>query len=93
MGGGGFMQDANNVMKRNSSQKTSGKPKFNGTYQEKPDYSEENATKLDFTHVTKEEIEKENLKIIKRIRSRKKNHIIIFIVATVIAFFLLFFLF
>ena len=78
MGGGGFMQDAINVMKRNKSQKTSGKQGFKGTYIEKEDYNPENATQLDFSFATNEQVQAENSRIQKRLRLRKKKQIIAF---------------
>ncbi|NQZ36848.1 MAG: hypothetical protein HRT58_14355 [Crocinitomicaceae bacterium] len=79
MGGGGFMQHASNTNRQDRAQRSARREKFNGNHSEKTTMSSENSPKLDFSHLSQDQILEERKRIRKVfIKRRKKNGAIFF---------------
>lgn len=79
MGGGGFMQHASDTNRKDRAQKAARREKFNGNHSDKATFSEKHSTKLDFSHLTQEEITKERNRIQKMFAKRRTKNLIIYV--------------
>lgn len=79
MGGGGFMQHASDTNRQDRAQRSARREKFNGNHSEKTTMSSENSPKLDFSHLSQDQILEERKRIRKVfVKRRKKNGVILF---------------
>jgi hypothetical protein len=85
MGGGGFMQHASDTNRKDRSQKAARRETFNGNYSDKTNLGEKHSTKLDFSHLTQEQITKERNRIQQVFfKRRKKNLAVIIVVLSIL---------
>ena len=81
MGGGGFMQHASDTNRKDRSQKTARREKFNGNHGDKSTLDEDHTTKLDFSHLSQEQIAEERNRIQEAFSSRRRKNLIVFVVS------------
>lgn len=77
MGGGGFMQHASDTNRKDRAQKAARREKFNGNHSEKATLTDDHGTKLEFPHLTQEQIaqERKRIKEVSARRMKKKYRI------------------
>lgn len=76
MGGGGFMQHASDTNRKDRAQRAARREKFNGNHSDKTILNENHSTKLDFSHLTSDQIALERKRIAEKFRKRKRNQLI-----------------
>lgn len=88
MGGGGFIKHASDTNQRDRSQKMERRSRYEKSH---PDNTilKNAITKLDFSHLTAEQIEAERKKIRENYQKHKRRNMVIFIVSLAIALLLL----
>ena len=86
MGGGGFMQNALNINRKDRAQRAARRKKFKGDNRETVVLDTENGSSLEFPEIPKEQIALERKRIqVKHLKNRKRNTILIvvFMVLTI----------
>ena len=78
MGGGGFMQHAANTNSSDKNQKASRRKKFKGNQSDKTSNSDK--YKIDFSHLTEDEIEEERKRISTAHKKDRKKRIILYLI-------------
>lgn len=84
MGGGGFMQHASDTNRKDRSQKAARRETFNGNHSDKTLLGHNQSTKLDFSHLSQEQIDQERLRIKRLSAKRRKARIITYSIALTI---------
>jgi len=74
MGGGGFMQHASDTNRKDMAQKVARREKFNGNHSDKTTLDGKRGIKLDFSHLTQDQISKERIRIKTEFKQRKKRN-------------------
>lgn len=73
MGGGGFMQHASDTNRKDRAQKAARREKFSGNHSDKTLLNDSSSSKLDFSHLTKEQIATERLRLKEMFSKRKRR--------------------
>ena len=84
MGGGGFMKHASDTNRKDRAQKAARRETFNGNYSAKSNLGEKHTTKLDFSHLTQEQITEERNRIQNVFYKRRKKNLVGIIVVLAI---------
>jgi len=93
MGGGGFMQHASDTNRKDRAQKAARRDKFSGNHSDKATLNDTRATKLDFSHLTPEQIAQEREEIAKRQTQRRKKNTVLFVISIAVTFALIIWLY
>lgn len=88
MGLSGFIQDSINRAKENRALKHSARRKFKGTSSENATLEDHKVTKMDFSHLTAEQIRIERDRIAKLAKRTKVTRLLAFIIAILLTFFI-----
>lgn len=86
MGGGGFMNHASDTNRKNKAQKIARREKFNGNFSEKSSMNNSCGQKLDFSHLSDDDISKERNRIATNheLRRNKIFKVVWFLVITIL---------
>ncbi len=77
MGGGGFMQHASDTNRKDRAQRTARRAKFQGNHSDKTLLDTDVSQKIDFSHLTREQIEQERKRIDHFFRAQRRKSFLI----------------